>query len=395
MIRNALIFEGVMAQLLGLILVAALLSARPRSIANRLLALALACVVFRQFLLVMKISGVISSLPALFRLSFPLQLLAIPVFYLYAIALTTADFRLERKHIVHLLPFALGLAWYCAFLIWGGPAYFEPGTVYDRELYLRVVVKLLVIIPYLILVRRQVQEFGERAREHVSNVSNFQLTWLRTLLIVACASIAVDVLDVATGPEVHAWYLAPAVSLISLIVLAFVSLRVSPAFSKEVEYRKEESPPSIAEPPQKKDPKEDASKGRRLSDEELTREKARLKGLLEAQTLYLNPDLRLSDLATAMGVRPYRVTEILNQGMDTSFYDLINQYRITRARQLLTSKSSDHLNLLGVAMESGFRSKSVFNEVFKKSTGITPSQFRTQKMTESSNPSNRIAPSGR
>ena len=394
MIRNALIFEGVMAQLLGLILVAALLSARPRSIANRLLALALACVVSRQFLLVMKISGVISSLPALFRLSFPFQLLAIPSFYLYAVALTTADFRLERKHIVHLLPFALGLAWYCAFLIWGGPAYFEPGPVYNRELYLRVVVKLLVMIPYLILVRRQVQEFAERAREHVSNVSNFRLTWLRTLLILACASIAVDVLDVGTGPDVHAWYLAPVVSLISLIVLAFVSLRVSPAFSQEVEYSKEESPPSIAEPPQKKDPNEDASKGR-LSDEELKREKDRLTGLLEAQTLYLNPDLRLSDLATAMGVRPYRVTEILNQGMDTSFYDLINQYRITRAQELLTSKSSDHLNLLGVAMESGFRSKSVFNEVFKKSTGITPSQFRTQKMTESSNPSNRIAPSGR
>jgi AraC-like DNA-binding protein len=81
--------------------------------------------------------------------------------------------------------------------------------------------------------------------------------------------------------------------------------------------------------------------------------------------------------------------------MHTSFYDLINRYRVAKAQELLRSPTAAHLNLLGVAMESGFKSKSVFNEVFKKNTGLTPSQFRSTKTTGSSNSDNRIASSGR
>jgi AraC-like DNA-binding protein len=408
-IRNVLIIQGLMAQLLGLILFVALLSVRPRTIANRLFAVALACVISRQFLLVMKVSGAIASFPLLFRLSFPLQLLAIPAFYLYAVALTTPDFKLERKHAVHLIPFGIGVLWYCAVLIWGGPSLFEFGPVYDRELYLRIVVKVAVIIPYLIQAWKRVLAFSRDARERVSDISPFRLNWLRTLLILASASAAVDVLDVATGPSIPVWQLAPGVWLISMIVVAYVALRVSPVFARESEFHKSEmlEIPAQVVAAQRATPvaapqfddshgetSEDPNKGR-LSEEELTRQKRRLTGILEAQSLYLNPELRLSDLAAALGVRPYRVSEILNQGLHTSFYDLINQYRIAKAQELLSSPTAEHLNLLGIAMESGFRSKSVFNDVFKKATGKTPSQFRSKKMTEPSDPAGRTTRPGR
>jgi len=384
-----------MAQLLGFILVATLLTARPRSIANRLLAAALLCVVFRQFVLVLTMFSAIASFPMLFRMSFPFQLLAIPAFYLYAVALTTPDFRIERKHAVHLLPFAVGVVWYGAVLVWGGPSPFELGTALDRELYARTVVKLLVMIPYLILVRRQVQTFAREVKQHVSDTSPFRLNWLRTLLVLAGASVAVDVLDVATGPSIPLWYLTPGVSLISLIVLSYLSMRVSPIFTSEVHRKQEESVPDVVLPQaEAEEVPLDASPGR-LPDAELEKQKERLTGIVVAKSLYLNPDLRLSDLADAMGVRPYRVSQILNQGLHTSFYDLINQYRIEKAQELLTSPAADRLNLLGVAMESGFRSKSVFNEVFKKTTGKTPSQYRDGKTSESSDSVNRIARSGR
>lgn len=395
MIRHILIAESVMAQLLGFILVATLLTARPRSIANRLLAAALLCVVFRQFVLVLTMFSAIASFPMLFRMSFPFQLLAIPAFYLYAVALTTPDFRIERKHAVHLLPFAVGVVWYGAVLVWGGPSPFELGTALDRELYARTVVKLLVMIPYLILVRRQVQTFAREVKQHVSDTSPFRLNWLRTLLVLAGASVAVDVLDVATGPSIPLWYLTPGVSLISLIVLSYLSMRVSPIFTSEVHRKQEESVPDVVLPQaEAEEVPIDASPGR-LPDAELEKQKERLTGIVVAKSLYLNPDLRLSDLADAMGVRPYRVSQILNQGLHTSFYDLINQYRIEKAQELLTSPAADRLNLLGVAMESGFRSKSVFNEVFKKTTGKTPSQYRDGKTSESSDSVNRIARSGR
>jgi AraC-like DNA-binding protein len=162
----------------------------------------------------------------------------------------------------------------------------------------------------------------------------------------------------------------------------------------ECQCGKAESLPDFTVPQQNIELNGDAHKGR-LPDEELARQKERLIRVLQNQALYLNPELRLSDLAAALGLRPYRVSEILNRGLQTSFYDLINGYRIARAQELLSSQSSAHLNLLGIAMESGFRSKSVFNEVFKKMTGKTPSEFRIRNMTESADPAGRIARSGR
>ena len=207
------------------------------------------------------------------------------------------------------------------------------------------------------------------------------------MLVVAYVAFAVDILDIATGPGVQLWYVAPAVGLLSLIVLAYVSLRVSPLFAREIQSQQSDA---LQEVPM---PKEEERAG--LSDEELLRQKDRLTGVVEKQTLYLNPELRLSDLAAAVGMRPYRVSEVLNRGLHTSFYDLINRYRVAKAQQLLCSPSASHLNLLGVAMESGFKSKSVFNEAFKKKTGLTPSQFRGTKMPGSSDSDNRIASSGR
>ena len=378
---RALIIEGWLAQLLGFLLIAALLSSRPPSIANRLLAAALLCAVYRQFLLTMQISGALASFPALLRTSFPFQMLAIPMFYLYVRALTTPEFSLSRKHAIHLIPFALGLTWDLAMPVWGNAPLLH--------LYARIVVKVLVTIPYLIGAHRQVRAFALESQNHLSDLTHLRLSWLRTLLIVVYAMTGVDALDVVTGPKISVWYLVPPVGLISLMALAYFALRISPVFARETELQKADSATRIqAEGEEKKE-------SSRLSDEQLDRQKEILIEVLQNQSLYLNPELRLSDLAAALNVRPYRASEILSRGLQTSFYDVINLYRVTHAQKLLSSPTSSYLNLLGIAMESGFKSKSVFNDAFRKATGMTPSEFRMKKRTESIHSDDRIARGGR
>jgi AraC-like DNA-binding protein len=385
--RNVLILEGVVAQTLGLLLVAALVSARPRSNANRLLALALFCVVSRQFLLMLEISRALWASPWLFRLSFPFQLLAIPAFYLYVQVLTRSDSKLQRRDAVHLLPLVFGMTWYFATLVWGNSS-FSPGSIsYNREVYARAIAKIVVMIPYFIAGRRCVVAFAREEENHISDLSHLRLKWLRTLLGVAYASVLVNFLDVLAGPESKIWLLVPGVWLFSLLSLAFISLRVSTIFAMEAQRTKVESFPDMTEIEQVHDG--EAAK-RRMSYDELAKQKDRLTQVVEKQALYLNPELRLSDLGAALGLRPYRVSEVLSRGLQTSFYDLINKYRIAKAQELMVSRDSAHLNLLGIAMESGFRSKSVFNEVFKKMTGTTPSEYRMREMTESPDSDSRI-----
>jgi AraC-like DNA-binding protein len=363
---SALTIEGWLAQALGLLLVAALLSSRPPSAANRLLAAALLCAVYRQFLLTLQISGVLAAVPILFLTSFAFQLLAIPMFYLYVRALTTADFSLNRRDAIHFVPFALGLG--CA------------GFAWPFDLYFGIVAKVFVASPYLILAHRQVTNFACEAKNQLSDLTSLRLRWLSILLVVVYLMTGVDLLDVVTGPAIPVWYLVPTFGLISLMALAYFSLRVSPVFARATDH------------PREREEKKETS---RLPDEQLERQKERLVEVLEKQSLYLNPELRLSDLADAMTLRPYRVSEILSRGLQTSFYDLINRYRVTHAQRLLLSPDSTYLNLLGVGMESGFKSKSVFNDAFRKITGMTPSEFRMRNTTESIHSDDRIARGGR
>jgi AraC-like DNA-binding protein len=289
-----------------------------------------------------------------------MQLLSISLLYLYVLAITTPEFRFEGKHAIHLFPFVFGFAWH----------------LYDQEPYFQIVIRVIVAIPYLILTQQQVNRFAAQSKDHVSDLSHLQLKWLRTLLISVYCVLAVDALDVVTGPDVPVWYLLPSVGLISLMTLAYFSLRVSPVFAREVQFQQADSTDDSPAPEEKKDTS-------RLPDEQLERQKDRLIALMDNQAIYLNPELRLSDLASALGIRPYRVSEILSRGLQTTFYDLVNHYRVAKAQELLVAPDSAYLNLLGVAMESGFKSKSVFNDVFKKMTGKTPSQFRAGAIAES------------
>jgi AraC-like DNA-binding protein len=348
---QALIIEGWMAQILGLLLIAALLSRRDYSTENRLLAFGIFCAIYRQAMLTIQLSGMLENFPLLSKTSFAVQMLGIPTFWLYVNALTTPDFRIGRKHAVHLIPFAIGIA------------------LIGQPHLLQIAIKVVVVLPYLVLAHMQVRVFAIQSKDFMSDITVLHLNWLRTLLTGVYAIMAVDALDVVTGASVPVWLLLPSVALIGLIMLAYFSIRVSPVFASETHDRQTAS--------------EQKKETNRLPDEQLERQKERLIDVMENKQLYLNPELRLSDLAEALDIRPYRVSEILNRGLQTTFYDLVNGYRISKARELLLAPESAQFNLLGIAMESGFKSKSVFNEVFKKSTGKTPSQFRSGKMPES------------
>jgi AraC-like DNA-binding protein len=64
--------------------------------------------------------------------------------------------------------------------------------------------------------------------------------------------------------------------------------------------------------------------------------------------------------------------------MAKNFYAYVNQYRVEEAKRKITDARLAHLNLTGIALESGFKSKSAFNLNFKKITGYTPTEWRSR-----------------
>lgn len=115
-----------------------------------------------------------------------------------------------------------------------------------------------------------------------------------------------------------------------------------------------------------------------LSPHEAGRMSNKLMQALQDERMYLQTDLRLRTLADRVGIKSYRLTELIQSHLKTNFYDLVNSMRVDHAKTLL-EQTERPLNIAGIAAESGFNSKSVFNEVFKKFTGITPSEYRKSR----------------
>ncbi len=98
--------------------------------------------------------------------------------------------------------------------------------------------------------------------------------------------------------------------------------------------------------------------------------------LMEERKLYLNPKLTLSDLAQEMHINRTYLTTVLNRDIGKSFYDFVNEFRITEACSIIDAlPPTERPKLSDVASRSGFNSLSTFKRSFLKVKGMLPSQY--------------------
>lgn len=101
--------------------------------------------------------------------------------------------------------------------------------------------------------------------------------------------------------------------------------------------------------------------------------------LMEAEELYKNPLLSRLDLATRLGTSECYLSQIINQEINKSVIQFVNDYRIETAKTLLHNPVFNKYLIEAIGMEAGFKPKSVFYSVFKTSVEISPGSFRKFK----------------
>lgn len=100
----------------------------------------------------------------------------------------------------------------------------------------------------------------------------------------------------------------------------------------------------------------------------------RLYTLLNREEIYCNPNLKMNRVAQKIGVNPHHLSQVINERLGKNFNQLINEYRINKAKELILKKHEFTLEAIGY--ECGFRAKSTFFATFKKITGTTPLKFK-------------------
>ena len=94
----------------------------------------------------------------------------------------------------------------------------------------------------------------------------------------------------------------------------------------------------------------------------------------ESEEIY-NQGFSLSALASMLNLPARVISKAINVCHGSNFHQLLNEYRIREAIKRLHDPSSANLTIESIAESVGFKSRTSFATLFKKSTGLTPSEY--------------------
>jgi AraC-like DNA-binding protein len=300
-----------------------------------------------------------------------------PIFYLYAKLISTGNKSFDPKYLLHFIPFILVVLYGIIFVYLRSAEYKfslitnKPETVLELISYMKPVHGMI----YTFLTISVVREYNDKIHESYSNIDKINLNWLRHLTSgltiiwgIVVISFVVNTFSEENIEMDHFIYLAAS---ILIYTIGYMSLRQPQIFDRM------ETKPVVS----------DVTPGRveggsyqksGLTETDAQNYLKNILNIMETGKPYLDSELTLGELAGKLSMSTHNLSEILNTRLNQNFYDFINRYRVEEVKKRLADNESGKFSLLAIAFDSGFNSKSSFNTIFKKLTGVTPSQYRNQ-----------------
>lgn len=110
-----------------------------------------------------------------------------------------------------------------------------------------------------------------------------------------------------------------------------------------------------------------------ISDELFNEYVSKINNYIAIEKPYLEFEITLNDLSESLSISKRNLSHVINKEFDKNFYDFINQYRLEKVKEYLQESNNP---IKEVMYDSGFSNKATFNFIFKKDTGLTPTQYR-------------------
>lgn len=105
---------------------------------------------------------------------------------------------------------------------------------------------------------------------------------------------------------------------------------------------------------------------------------SKIRSFMSKEKPYLDANLSLPRLAEKLNLPSHHLSRVINEQFNVNFFDFVNQYRVDEVKSRMGNPEFENLTFLGIAFDCGFNTKSAFNRVFKKITGLTPSEYKKQ-----------------
>ena len=120
-----------------------------------------------------------------------------------------------------------------------------------------------------------------------------------------------------------------------------------------------------------------------LSDEQKQNLKNSIVNYMNSNKNYLNIDYSINTLAKDLDVSRSYISQVINELFNRNFSNFLNEYRIKEAKKILSASPNLKYTIESVAEMVGYKSKTAFNNAFKKHVGVTPSFYLNYLKNES------------
>jgi two-component system response regulator YesN len=90
---------------------------------------------------------------------------------------------------------------------------------------------------------------------------------------------------------------------------------------------------------------------------------------------YMEPELSLNDVAAHVNLSPSHFSGVFSKETCQTFKEYLTEIRITKAKELLRTTA---LRSADIAYQVGYSDPHYFSHVFRKVTGLSPNEFRSQ-----------------
>lgn len=280
-----------------------------------------------------------------------------PLLYEYSHHFFNADrqklFKEWRKYIPFLLicPLIIG----CYFLL-------------DNEIYVIILITILSfsffhLFYYLVILMKLQLKSTKKLKQFYADLTNRDLFWINILII---GLFIVLILDSISGLIILTIGFTgiPVINTLFLLVLIWFL-----GFYGLTQKRISEDIGDLRMPAE-----QDVTINL-CQTEEYQELKRQLTAILNEKELFKMEDINLNILSRHLDVSSKKVSFLLNQCMHTSFYDLMNMYRLAEFKIKVEKGETKEKTILALAFESGFNSKASFNRIFKHKEGVTPNEY--------------------
>lgn len=334
-------------------------------------------------------TGLSLEYPHLLALDECFPILQGPIMFVYVLVMINEEGKLKPVHLLHGLPFLIvSLYFFIDFYSLGAEEklsyYLELSESPSFVLIITSILNNLLGPVYVVLSLWKLRNHERNISHRFSYTEEIDLKWLKYVLagigVVWAIVLLSYIMDFFTSNEELGNQMIYGSLTLAVFFLGYFGIKQHAIYTPT-------PAPSLPQPNEAVVEKEvtetDRYKNSGLKKEAAERHLRELLEYMEAEKPYLNGKLSLKEVAQHLDISVNHLSQVINEQLRKSFFDFINTYRVEEVKRLLNESKHEQLTLLAVAYDSGFNSKSSFNGIFKKVTGITPSQYLKLKSEQS------------